>query len=82
MSTRTLEMSEETYQKMKDQLTKDDSFKEISCLEDLIGGKFFFRTLTYHMTGKVKKIIGKIVELEEAKAFRLGQCTPLGYGSW
>ena len=66
MATRTVEISEETYQKLKDQLLKDNDFKEISCLEDLVGGKFFFRTLTYHMTGKVKKIIGKIVELEDA----------------
>lgn len=62
---RTIEISDETYEKLKTQLG-EDSFKEINALSDMIGEKFFFRTVTYHLTGKVKRVIGSIVELENA----------------
>jgi len=63
--TRTIEISDETFLKIKQQLTEDD-YKEIQSLQDMVGEKFFFRTVTYHMTGRVKKVIGKILELENA----------------
>lgn len=63
--TRTIEISEETFNKIKEQLGETD-YKEIQSLQDMVGEKFFFRTVTYHMTGRVKKIIGSIVELENA----------------
>ena len=63
---KTIEISEETYEKLKDQLLADSSFKEINKLEDMVGEKFFFRTVTYHLTGKVKKVMGTILELEDA----------------
>lgn len=63
---RTIEVSEEIYNKIKEQLG-EDSFKDIKELEDLVGEKFFFRTVTYHLTGRVKRIIaGFILELENA----------------
>jgi len=62
---RTLEISEETYEKIKDQLLEEEN-ADISSLEDLIGKKFFFRTVTYHLVGKVEKLIGKIACLKEA----------------
>lgn len=62
---RTIEISDETYEKLKTQLG-EDSFKEIVSLQDMIGQAFFFRTVTYHLTGRVKKVIGNIVELEKA----------------
>lgn len=62
---KTIEVSDETYEKIKEQLGAD-SFKDITELKDMIGEKFFFRTLTYHMTGRVKKIIGSIIELENS----------------
>lgn len=62
---RTIEISEETFQKIKEQLG-EDSFKEINNLADMVGEKFFFRTVTYHLTGRVKKVIGSIIELEDA----------------
>lgn len=66
MSSRTIEVSEETYEKIKEQLGVD-SFKDINALEDMIGEKYFFRTVTFHMTGRVKKIIGSsILEIENA----------------
>ena len=62
---RTIEVSDETYEKIKQQLGAD-SFKDLTSLEDMVGEKYFFRTVTYHMTGRVKKVIGSIVELENA----------------
>lgn len=62
---RTIEVSEETYFKIKEQLG-EESFKDIQSLQDMIGEKYFFRTVTYHMTGRVKKVIGSILELENA----------------
>lgn len=63
--TKTIEVSEETYEKIKDQLTTDEC-KEVNSFEDLIGSKWYFRTVTYHSVGKVTKIIGKIAQLESA----------------
>lgn len=62
---RTIEISDETFEKLKTQLG-EDCYKDITALSDMVGEKFFFRTVTYHMTGRVKKIIGPIVELENA----------------
>ncbi len=62
---RTLEVSDETYEKIKEQLG-EENFKEIQSLKDMVGEKFFFRTVTYHLTGRVKKVIGNILELENA----------------
>ena len=62
---RTIEISDETYEKIKTQLG-EDSFKDITSLQDMVGEKFFFRTVTYHLTGRVKKVIGSIFELENA----------------
>lgn len=62
---KTIEVSEETYDKIKDQLLEEEQI-DISSLDDLVGKKFFFRTVTYHMTGKVIKKIGNILELEDA----------------
>ena len=63
--TRTIEISDETWSKIKDQL-KEDDYKEIQSFQDMIGEKFFFRTVTYHLTGRVRKVIGNILELENA----------------
>jgi len=40
--------------------------KEINNYEDMIGGKFFFRTVTYHLTGEVKRIVGHFAYLKDA----------------
>lgn len=62
---RTIEVSDEMYEKIKEQLG-EESFKDIDSLQDMVGEKYFFRTVTYHMTGRVKKVIGSILELENA----------------
>lgn len=62
---RTIEVSDETYEKIKLQIG-EDSYKDITSLQDMVGEKFFFRTVTYHLTGRVKKVMGSILELENA----------------
>ena len=61
----TIEVSEETLEKIKDQLGTD-TVKEIESLKDMIGEKYYFRTVTYHLTGRVKRVIGLLLELENA----------------
>ena len=62
---RTIEISDKTFEKIKQQLGEDD-YKEIQSLKDMVGEKFYFRTVTYHLTGRVKKVIGNLLELENA----------------
>lgn len=40
--------------------------EEINSYSDLVGKKLFIRTVTYHMCGKVNKIVGKFLKLEQA----------------
>ena len=90
MAKRVLEVSEETYQKIKEQLDKED-VKDISALDELVGGNYFFRAVTYHLVGKVTRKIGNIVKLEEAswipdsgrfmqfiKNGTINECEPVG----
>lgn len=62
---KTLEISDETYEKIKEQLTADE-LVDISTLDDLVGQKLFIRTVTYHITGKVVKRMGAFIQLEDA----------------
>ena len=62
---KTLNISEETYNKIREQL-KEDERGEINSFSDLVGKSYFFRTVTYHLVGKVKKQIGSFLELENA----------------
>lgn len=62
---RTIEVSDETYEKIKEQLGSDDVV-DVNDYNDLVGKQFFFRTVTYHMVGKVVKLLGKFVQLEQA----------------
>lgn len=62
---RTLEISEETYEKIREQLQADE-LVDVSSLDDLVGKKFYIRTVTYHLVGQVKKRVGAFVELSEA----------------
>ena len=57
-------VSDETWEKIKDQVGVD--YKEFSSYEDLVGEKWYFRTVTYHSVGKVKKIVGRFAYLTEA----------------
>lgn len=60
-----IEMSDELYEKLKEEITIDGG-KEINNYEDLVGGKYYFRTVTYHLTGEVKKIVGRFAYLKNA----------------
>ena len=62
---KTINVSEETYEKIKEQLLADEK-TDINSLNDLIGKKLFIRTVTYHTVGKVEKIIGNILCLSGA----------------
>ena len=61
---KTLQISDETYEKIKNQLNNEDF--NITDLSDLIGKKFFFRTITYHLVGRVEKSIGMLLYLTNA----------------
>ncbi len=62
---RTIEISDETFEKLKDQLLEDEKI-DISSYDDLIGKSFFFRTVTYHLVGKVVKRFGHFMQLKDA----------------
>jgi len=62
---KTIKISEETYEKLKDQLN-EEGYKEINSYDDMVGQKFFFRTVTYHFVGKVVKRVGTFLQLENA----------------
>ena len=62
---RQIEISEEIYQKIKSQLGEEEII-EVNSYKDLIGKKFFFRTVTYHLLGKVVKQVGNFLQLETA----------------
>jgi hypothetical protein len=62
---KTIEISEETWLKIKDQVEVEGG-KEINKYEDLVGGKYYFRTVTYHLVGEVKKIVGRFAYLNGA----------------
>lgn len=53
------------FEKLKDQLLADGG-KEIHNYEDLVGSKYYFRTVTYHTVGEVKKIVGRFAQLKDA----------------
>lgn len=61
----TIEVSDETYEKIKDQLG-EEGILDIEQMDDFIGKKVFIRTVTYHLTGKVIKRIGKFWQLKDA----------------
>src|SRR3990167_8431007 len=62
---KSIEVSDEVYAKIK-KIVPELDLKEIKSYEDLIGGKFFFRTVTYHAVGEVKAIVGRFAVLEQA----------------
>jgi len=80
-----IEISEETLEKIKDQLGEDYKPVELDALDDLIGQKWFFRTVTYHMVGKVKKRLGNFLVMEDATwvadSKRFNDCIKNGFSS-
>jgi len=62
---RTIEVSEETCEKTKEQLPEGEQI-DVSELADFVGKKLFIRTVTYHLIGKVIKLVSGFFELEGA----------------
>lgn len=63
---RNIEVSEETYNKLKEQFGSEIQEFNINSLEDFVGKKLFIRTVTYHSVGKVEKIVGQFMHLSNA----------------
>jgi hypothetical protein len=61
-----IEVSNETWEKIKDVVLKDEESFEINKLDDFVGKKLFIRTVTYHLTGEVVKRIGNFIQLKKA----------------
>ena len=61
----TIEITDEQLAEIKEKILGFDG-KEINHYEDMIGGKFYFRTVTYHLTGEVTKIVGRFAYLKNA----------------
>lgn len=61
---KTIQVSEETYDLIKDQLKVDET--PINTMEDFIGKNIFVRTVTYHLLGEVTKIIGNLLFMRNA----------------
>ena len=67
-----MKLSKKVLKELKEQLY-DDSCEdcevgesEINTMEDLIGKKYFIRTVTYHLVGKIEKIVGDFFVLSGA----------------
>lgn len=64
--TRTLEISDETYEKIKSQLSEEEVI-EVNGMEDLVGKKWAFQCARYIYFGKVKSVNSTFIELDEAQ---------------
>lgn len=62
---KTIQISDECFEKLKDQLTEEEKI-DYTGLNDLVGKKFFFRTVTYHLVGLVTNVMGNFLILENA----------------
>ena len=62
---KTINISEETYEKIKEQLSQDE-ITDVSNIQDFVGQKLFIRTVTYHLVGKVEKVLGNMFQLSGA----------------
>lgn len=45
---------------------QENEVKTINAYEDFVGQSIFVRTVTYHLVGRVTKIVGKLIFLEDA----------------
>ena len=62
---KTITISEETYESIKNQLGEEEKI-DVNNYQDLIGKKLFLRTVTYHIIGKVEKVMGGFIQLSTA----------------
>ena len=62
---KTITVSDETFESIKDQLCAGEEV-DINTLQDFVGQKLFIRTVTFHLVGKVEKVVGKFAQLSTA----------------
>lgn len=62
---KTLNVSDETYELIKGQLGEEEKI-DVNEIKDFVGKKWFIRTVTYHLTGEVEKIVGNFLMLKNA----------------
>jgi len=62
----TLEVSEETLKKIRDQLGEELEIKEVKDMEDLIGETYLFQCARYLYHGKVKDVNSTFITLEDS----------------
>lgn len=62
---RTIEVSDETWDKIKDIVTDEESV-DLDTLDEMVGHKWFIRTVTYHLVGKIHKRVGNFFYLKAA----------------
>lgn len=62
----TLEASDETLAKIKEQLGEELEVKEINDMSDLVGETYLFQCARYIYHGKVKAVNATYIELENA----------------
>ena len=62
---KTLNISDETYELIKDQLGQEEKI-DVNEIKDFVGKKWFIRTVTYHLTGEVEKMVGNFLVLKNA----------------
>ena len=60
-----IEVSDSTYEMIKDKLLECKN-TVLHTYDDMIGKKYYFRTVTYHQVGRVVGIVGDFIELEDA----------------
>ena len=68
----TIEVSDETYARIKTQLRDEELGFDIEDLDDMIGTCWFFRTVTYHLVGRIKRRVANFFVLEDASWVALG----------
>jgi len=64
--TKQIEVSEETYEKIKEQLGEDEQIKEINNLDDLIGEIYCFQCARYIYHGKIEAVNSDFITLKKA----------------
>ena len=65
MGTKSINVSDECYAKLKEEFSQGDVV-EIEDYKELVGKKLFFRTVTYHMVGRVVGLMGSFLKLTDA----------------
>lgn len=62
---KTINVSDKTFELIKNQLGEEEKI-DVNEIKDFVGKKWFIRTVTYHLTGKVEKIVGNFLVLKDA----------------